>query len=612
MPAIEFEVGKRAIVQVYRGNADEIAGTGFWIGGRYLMTCAHVVGETASLGQQVGVMFDQAGQTECLTAELVYHSFNAAEGYEDIAVLRLSAPIDVNPPLVPIQFPSSFQDYLGATVRTFGYLAGNPAGRNLSAQTAGSTRNWLQLEVPQGLGTAIREGVSGSPVWHEDTQLFVGLVVARDALYPDDRLGFMISVDQLRTPLKLVQRKRLWDVLELHAETLRSQIAAAYRLCRGENARGALHNDPEKMLEELSSQGAGGDDGVDKLVQFTASLVDNLVPQQFGSLITTLTAWANEFTDDFDAVRTQMRTAALERQNQEVVPASPVLLVSIHDREQNADLDAHLVDAWLIPDPAKYDPKVEAGETVQRLSLEKSLVESLQTEQPDIYQVLPKIIEAYLNQIAAKDIDTSDLTLEVLLPFALMNKPLERLGIPFLAFHEPLGIADDDCPQVLLRSQARVDQPRALLPWQKKWKEVKAHQATVAQTKFIEKDKKLKRSLKSEAVLGLKLSSSPDLSDAGDIALLVITGTPLALWVRDNDHAGCDWCKTLDTDLLSHQLCKVPEEVLNLRRETEELDDDTEYCKSAKLGHHLAVLWENPNHIPPSTDNLYSQAHANL
>lgn len=614
MPTIDFEVGKRAIVQVYRGDTDEIAGTGLWIGGRYLMTCAHVVGETASLGQQVDVMFDQAGQTERLTSELVYHDFNRAEGHEDVAVLRLPAPININPPLVPIQFPSSFQDLRGATVRTFGHLAGNPAGRNISAQTAGSTRNWVQLEVSQDIGTSISEGISGSPVWHEATQLFVGLVVARDAINPEDRLGFMISVNQLRIPLRLVQRKRLWDILEPHTEEIGSQISAAYRLCRSENARGTLQSEPEKILEELSNQGAGGDDGVDKLVQFTASLVDNLAPQQFEALIAALTAWANEFTDEFDTVRTQMRTAALERQYQSVAPASPVLLVSIHDREQNTDLDSHLVDAWLIPDPTKYDPKVEAGDTVQRLSLPKLLMDSLQSssKQPDLYQGLPKIIEAYLDQVAAKYIDTSDLTVEILLPFALMNKPLERLGIPFMGFNEPLGIADGARPQVLLRSQERVAQPRALLPWQKKWEQVEAHQATVAHTKFTEKDKTLKRTLKTEAVLGLKLPSSPDLSNAGDIALLVLTGTPLALWVRTNDCTDCDWCKALDDSLLSHVLGRVPEEVLNLRRNTLELDDDTEYCKSAELGHHLAVLWENPNHIPPDTQNLYSYAHANL
>ncbi|MFG6101662.1 trypsin-like peptidase domain-containing protein [Leptothoe sp. EHU-05/26/07-4] len=614
MPAIEFEVGKRSIVQVYRGDTDEIAGTGFWIGGRYLITCAHVVGETAPLGQQVDVMFDQAGQTERLTSELVYHDFRASEGYEDIAVLRLQAPIETDPPLVPIQMPSSFQDLSGATVRTFGHLAGNPAGRNIAAQTAGSSRNWVQLEVSQDIGTSISEGISGSPVWHEAPQLFIGLVVARDAINPDDRLGFMISVDQLRIPLRLVQRHRLWDLLEPHTEEIGSQIAVAYRLCRSENARGTLQREPEKILEELSNQGAGGDDGVDKLVQFTASLVDNLVPQQFEALIATLTSWANEFTDEFDAVRTQMRTAALERQYQSIAPASPVLLVSIHEREQNGDLDSHLVDAWLIPDPTKYDPKVEAGDTVQRLSLPKSLVDSLQSssKQPELYQVLPEIIEAYLNQAADLDIDTSDLTVEILLPFALMNKPLERLGIPFMGFNEPLSIAGDACPQVLLRSQERVAQPRARSPWQKKWEQVEAHQATVAHTKFTEKDRTLKRKLKSEAVLGLKLSSSPDLSNAGDIALLVLTGTPLAFWVRNNDCTDCDWSTTLDTDLLSHPLGKVPEEVLNLRRNTSELDDDTEYCKSAELGHHLAVLWENPNHIPPNTDNLYSYAHANL
>ncbi|NEP63834.1 MAG: trypsin-like peptidase domain-containing protein, partial [Symploca sp. SIO2G7] len=542
MPAIEFEVGKRAIVQVYRRNTNEISGTGFWIGDRYLITCAHVVGETASLGQQVDVAFDQAGQTERLTAELVYHAFNTAEGYEDVAILRLQTPIDISPPLVPIQLPSSFQDYLGATVRTFGYLAGNPAGRNISAQTAGSMRNWVQLEVSQDIGTSIAEGISGSPVWHEASQLFVGLVVARDVLYPEDRLGFMISVDQLHIPLRLVQRKRLWDLLQPHAETLRSQISAAYRLCRGENARGELHNEPEKMLKELSSLGAGGDDGVDKLVKFTASVVNDLALQQYEILITQLTAWGNEFTDDFAAVRLQMRTAAMARKHQRVVPKSPVLLVSVCGGEQSTDADSEIVDAWLIPDPAKYDPNVAPSETILRLELPKPLSKLIQTSQGNVHRLLPQVIETYLKQVAEEHIDRSDLTIEIFLPYALMDKPLERLAIPIMDgdFHEPLGI-DKDCPQVFLRSQKRLDYPRLISRWQKKWAELEAHQATTAQAKFIEKGKKLKRALKSDEVLGLKLSNSPDLSNTGDIALLALTGTPLALWLRDNQ-VGCDSC----------------------------------------------------------------------
>lgn len=39
----DFEAAKKAIVQIYYGQGDQIAGTGFWVGGRYVLTCAHVV-----------------------------------------------------------------------------------------------------------------------------------------------------------------------------------------------------------------------------------------------------------------------------------------------------------------------------------------------------------------------------------------------------------------------------------------------------------------------------------------------------------------------------------------------------------------------------------------
>ena len=34
MTVIDFELGKKAIVQIYYSNNGAIAGTGFWLGGR--------------------------------------------------------------------------------------------------------------------------------------------------------------------------------------------------------------------------------------------------------------------------------------------------------------------------------------------------------------------------------------------------------------------------------------------------------------------------------------------------------------------------------------------------------------------------------------------------
>jgi hypothetical protein len=95
----------------------------------------------------------------------------------------------------------------------------------------------------------------------------------------------------------------------------------------------------------------------------------------------------------------------------------------------------------------------------------------------------------------------------------------------------------------------------------------------------------------------------PQTTKQGEIALLVATGTPVALWVRCQSNT-IDWGDCLDQQVLNCCIDTLPKQVLSLRRATAEMENETDREVSQELGHHLSFLWENPHHVPP--DLMYS------
>jgi hypothetical protein len=611
MAVIDFELGKKAIVQIYYSDNDGIAGTGFWLGGRYLMTCAHVVGKALSFsdynqakGQSIRLAFDEAGQAQKLFAEVIFCQYDAREGRQDVAVLRLAKEVSLE--TVNIRLATRLQQSRGAKVSTYGYVYGNEVGRNITAVTNGSAKGWVQIEVSQDIGIPILEGLSGSPVWCQQNRMFVGMVVARDDLCPEDRVGFMVPATELLAPCRLVQRRRLLDNLEPYEQDLSDKWIAAYQLCRNSHGVGRSHSRLDDILKDLADQGAGEEDSPNKLVQFVACLLNDLDLAEFSKLTVGLTQWANDITADLEVVRDKMRVAALEKHSQAIAPLNPVLLLSVCQKGIEGT-PTFSIQSWLLLNPGKYEPLT--GKGAEPLSLKgykndsgisnlTSLTENFE------YAQLPLLIAAYFDQICRRGfvcpegIDPSELTVELFLPFSLMNHPIERLGLSKLGFVEPLGLDDPDCPQVLLRSQDRLDQSMAYSLWKKKWAQVDNCQQEPTTKLLVSNRKTLKRDLKDERVLGIKLNTSPSTTDSGEIARLVISGAPVAVWVRNHPSAEALF-QRLEQEVLAHPLKEFPAKVLSLRRDTQGLDSESDYATSGELGHHLAVLWENPKHVPP-------------
>lgn len=363
----------------------------------------------------------------------------------------------------------------------------------------------------------------------------------------------------------------------------------------------------------MANQGAGAEDAPNKLLQFIACLLNELEQPSFEKLIAELTSLAERLTDDskaadLNALRVKMRDAALRHRQQAVEPANPTLLVIVHAADITG-APPFSIEAWLIPNPEAYD--LQTGRGAKKLSSQVLQRHLRVVGTPDLsiseealdYAELPLMMTTYLEQVCDEGIDLEDLTVELFLPFSLMDEPVERMLISDGLSTVPLGIREKDCPQVLLRLSDRLGHKRSRPRWQKKWKQAEANLKTPIMELLAADRETLETDLKETHIVGFKLNASPALTIQGEFYQLIKAGAPVAIWVRDRPYAD-DLFQQME-NMLQHPLEEMSKKLLDLRRATT-LPDEADCSNSADLGHHLAVLWENPKHVPPNYSDPFS------
>ncbi|MEA5557889.1 trypsin-like peptidase domain-containing protein [Nodularia spumigena] len=178
-----------------------MVGIGFLVAEKYALTCAHVVGEALLISSSIAnipdgeiqVDFPLANSTEKIKATVVYwhptSDLNSDLIIEDIAVLKLEyLPSQAQPTRLILSENISKHPF-----KVFGCPQGVAFGvwatGVLSEQNA---KQWVQLEDTKVTGYAIAKGFSGSPVWDEQLQGVVGMVVAADTKLEAAKASFMI------------------------------------------------------------------------------------------------------------------------------------------------------------------------------------------------------------------------------------------------------------------------------------------------------------------------------------------------------------------------------------------------------------------------------------
>ncbi|MFD0200307.1 MULTISPECIES: nSTAND1 domain-containing NTPase [Saccharothrix] len=193
----------RASIIRIRNARDQVVGTGFLVGPRHALTCAHVV--ASALGADDRAAEPPPGEVLIdfpllehpglpLTATVARWSPVLADGGGDIAGLLLTAP----PPdgAEPVQLVDVDEPW-GLAFRTFGFPKGRPGGDWAGGVLADvQATGWLQLEAERQTGRRVQPGYSGAPVWIEATGAVGGMVVAADQ-GDADRVAYVIPTGAL-------------------------------------------------------------------------------------------------------------------------------------------------------------------------------------------------------------------------------------------------------------------------------------------------------------------------------------------------------------------------------------------------------------------------------
>jgi hypothetical protein len=204
---------QHAIVRVRKHDGEPV-GAGLLVADRLVLTCAHVINQALGLADDSQA---QPHETVCLDfpflptepylAQVVRWIPVAHDGSGDIAGLALSAA----PPsgAAPIQLVAQ-ADLWDTDFRVQGFPAGYDDGIYSHGRIRGYLANgYVQLEAEGELKTL--PGFSGSPVWSEQANGVVGIIVAADR-NPKIKLGFMIPTTALAAAWDVLQSRAQWPV----------------------------------------------------------------------------------------------------------------------------------------------------------------------------------------------------------------------------------------------------------------------------------------------------------------------------------------------------------------------------------------------------------------
>jgi WD40 repeat protein len=181
---------KASITRVFTPNG-AVAGSGFLVSDQHVLTCAHVVAQALGIREdspetpasELAVDFPLVAPGTTLRARVVcwqpvQPSTASPDAPEDIAVLELKG--EVPDGIRPGRLVAA-EDVWGHAFRAFGFPVNYDAGVWASGVLrAPQTSGWVQIEDVKSTGYVVAPGFSGTPVWDDQVDGVVGIVVVAE------------------------------------------------------------------------------------------------------------------------------------------------------------------------------------------------------------------------------------------------------------------------------------------------------------------------------------------------------------------------------------------------------------------------------------------------
>ena len=184
-------------------KAGGVAGAGFLVGERHILTCAHVIAQALGLAEDapdppssmVSLDFPQLALHTLLTAKVIFWDPVQDDGRGDIAGLEL---LDKPPAgAAAVHFAPADQVW-DHSFRALGFPSGYDNGVFATGRLLGRLgTNWIQIEDVKDPGFAVIAGFSGTPVWDEQLRGVVGMIVA-SSQQATAKAAFVIPSDVLK------------------------------------------------------------------------------------------------------------------------------------------------------------------------------------------------------------------------------------------------------------------------------------------------------------------------------------------------------------------------------------------------------------------------------
>ncbi|NEO47490.1 MAG: hypothetical protein F6K55_26555 [Moorea sp. SIO4A3] len=385
-----------------------------------------------------------------------------------------------------------------------------------------------------------------------------------------------------------------------------NQMQQAYRVCCPDELLDDWEDElelPDSLAEILGNLDdiPQATDDEKNIVKFVARLLDTRdIPKSHGDQ---LKQWLDKNAKNLSDLLPQSSSHS-QNDQQPNLDAQPYLLVKLESSKQyhQQRQPNYLVSAWFIPDISNY----KFLENPQNCKfLETSPADGESEEDVLSLKKLRNFIQDFLSDPQNNREFCENTSIVFSLPYELLNYDIERINITnYFGLKLPMG----KHYKVFIRSLKRFERLTHNNDHQKicseKWKKLKdsrenkCHQEFVDVGKFDFDSERLFAHLKNEKMnkktIALKLYNPPD-----DKILKVIDTMeiPVALWLRKNDFKTIINCQEEFDKLFECQINELPKKV-----EEQRLNAPNEEDKQEHIGHHLALLWEDPDLLPPQID----------
>ncbi|BAY47559.1 hypothetical protein SAMD00079811_51770 [Scytonema sp. HK-05] len=366
----------------------------------------------------------------------------------------------------------------------------------------------------------------------------------------------------------------LLQILEPYVDSTITYINRAYQACCPEGF--SQQPDTVEGILEILQDIRGNNPQFAPIARFVAHLVlDFNIPK---ALRDELQKWGENNIKDFN----QLREDIQKDNNSDIQDANSYLVIRVKPKTKK--IDRFYISAWLIPDIRCYKPQNYDG--FQTLDVSKSSTKTFTLAE------IPQIVESLLNQSSSYVL--RNLTVEFFLPSQLLNHEVDSFIKKEFNYAETIGKKY----RVFVRANERLEKnyPYKGL-WYDKWQKLKQAYNCQCRQELVSKNYTLEVLRKKlDKAIGLIFIKVPEpTSHEKFFSLLLITATPIALCLRKEIKLQA----VVKNSLLDCCIQELPEKVKEKRLDAPQDKDD-------HIGHHLSLVWEDPERLTPDAEYFYS------